>query len=332
MKTSVYTPFQVGAKDRIVGLFVIGAVLLFLVGFLIPVIQRLQAAEGIPFYTVLDQTYGIAPNALVSLRGVSIGEVSGVGITEDGMVRVDIALSPDYQDFYTRRSRLSVDTNIGVSTILTGSGLILHPGGLENGVMEAGDLIITDAPRGIASFLETVDLALITDQVTEIIANVEGLTTGLEENQDKVYRSLDNLEAVTASLAVVTNTLPGMVAEVNASLVAIQATLGTVDGMIVGTDANLQATLANAVALTNQATLTLAEAEVLFRATTPVLSQLPTVMMTTDIALQSITDLTDQLSRSWLLGGSSEARPASYSTGPTFHPHDDSLYRAASDN
>ena len=43
MKTTAYTPFEVDNKDRIVGFFVIVAVLLFLIGFLIQPndIQRL---------------------------------------------------------------------------------------------------------------------------------------------------------------------------------------------------------------------------------------------------------------------------------------------------
>ncbi|MCB1693161.1 MAG: hypothetical protein KDI19_10375 [Pseudomonadales bacterium] len=333
MKTSAYTPFEVGTRDRIVGFFVIGALLLFLVGFLIPVIHKLQADKRIPFYTILDQTYGIARDATVSLRGVIIGNVANVGITQEGMVRVDIMLSDEYQDFYTKRSRLTVNSDIGVSTILTGSGLVLHPASPGNGVMSPGDLIVTDAPQGIGSLLEQLDVAELTDQVTEIVANVEGLTHGLNTNQEKLYRSLDNLERVTNSLAEVSDTLPGLVKEVNTSLVALRKTMGSVDTLLDHTDDNLKSTLANAVVLTDQATKTLAEAQTMFHATTPVMAQLPTVMTTTDIALQSITDLTNQLQRSWLLGGGGgKQEPAVYEPGPAAHPHDDGLYELKNDN
>jgi hypothetical protein len=55
------------------------------------------------------------------------------------------------------------------------------------------------------------------------------------------------------------------------------------------------------------------------------MSQLPIVLVTTDIALQSITELTEQLSQSWLLGGGGEevSKPAM----PTVHPHDNELYQ-----
>jgi ABC-type transporter Mla subunit MlaD len=326
MKTSAYTPFEVGAKDRIVGFFVIGAVLLFLIGFLLPVLQRFQADEGIPFYTLLDQTYGIAPNATVTLRGVLIGNVTDVAITDDGTVRVDISLSSEYANYYTYRSKLLVDTEIGVSTILTGSGLILHPGSPDNGVMQAGELIPSEKPGGISSLLQQLDLPVLTEQVSRIVANVEEITSGVTANQATLYRSLDNLETMTASLAEITSTLPAMVQSVDESLAALQVSLEHIDSLVVNTDDNLQLTLENTAGLTDQATKTLAEAELLFQTSEPVLRQLPSVMVTTDIALQSITDLTNQLSRSWLFGGNGERPEGLVPAQPSPHPHDEEIY------
>jgi ABC-type transporter Mla subunit MlaD len=332
MKTSAYTPFQVGTRDRVVGFFVIGAFLLFLVGFFIPLVQRIQADEGVPFYTVLDQTYGIAKDATVTMRGVLIGNVTEVGMTTDGMVRVDFKLSPVYRDFYTNRSRLSVDTNISASSLLTGSGLILHPGSRDNGVMKDGDFVVADTPQSFGSILEEIDIVMITDQVTEIVSNVEEITSGINENQDKIYRSLDNLEETTSNVAQVTNELPGMVESVDQSLVSLQNSLAGVDKLIGDTNEDMQLVLKNSVALTEQATATLAEAEILMRSTTPMMNQLPTVLVTTEVALQSITELTDQLSRSWLLGGGGGNSPSVIPIGPAVHPHDDSLYDLDTDN
>jgi ABC-type transporter Mla subunit MlaD len=326
MKTSTYTPFDVTPRDRIVGFFVIGAVLLFLIGFLIPFIQKLSNEEGLPYYTVLDKTYGIAPDAIVSMRGVTIGKVVRVGITQDAMVRVDIALSHDYADFYTNKSSLTVDTNIGVSTILTGSGLILSPGKSENGLMALGGFIFTSTPQGFSSILEEIDIVQLTDQITEIVNNVEEITTGLAENQDKLYRSLDNLEKVTTSLAQVSAEIPQMIKSVDESLASLQSSMRGVDKLIEASSENLQLALKNTVQLTEQATLTLAETETLFQATTPVMNQLPTVLVTTDIALQSITQLTEQMSQSWLLGGG-ESSETKQPIMPSGHPHDNNLYK-----
>lgn len=325
MKTSAYTPFEVQTRDRIVGLFVIGAVLLFLIGILIPAIQRLTGDEGIPFFTILDQTYGIVSAAKVSLSGVDIGNVKEVSITEDGQVRVDIILSSKYAQFYTNKSRLTVDTNISASTILSGSGLILEPGNEANGLMEPGSLIRIETPQRFGSILEEIDLVALTDQITGIVDNIDSITTGLAENQNKIYASFDNLQEVTQSLAEVSKSLPAMVSAIDSSLVALRESLAGINELVGHTDEDLQETLKNAVALTAQATSTLAQAEKLFERTTPVMDQLPSVLITTDVALKSLTQLSDQLGNWWLLGGGN-GRPAKEPPGPTAHPHDDSLY------
>ncbi len=327
MATSGYTPFEVGAKDRIVGFFVIGSVLLLLLGFVIPQIQKLGEEEGLPFYTVLDQTYGIAKDATVSLSGVIVGQVSGVTLTTDGMVRVDIALSPVYGDFYTKNSRLTVDSNIGVSTILTGSGLILMPGAQSNGLMEPGSMIVTDIPQGFGSILESVDLAALADQVTGIVDNVDSITTGIAQNQGKIYDSLDNLEEVTKNVADVSAQLPGMVNSVDQSLQSLQGTMASVDKMVLNAEKDMQQILANTAALTEQATSTLAETELFLQATRPAMAQMPTFLLTTTAMMQSVTRMTDQLSRSWLLGGGG-GELAPVTLGPAAHPHDDDLYES----
>lgn len=323
MSTSAYTPFEVGTRDRIVGFFAIGAVLLFLVGFIIPFIRALAEDEGKPFHTVLDQTYGVARNADVTMHGVPIGKVRGVAITADGMVRVDVALSLEYEDFYRRNSRLEVNQELGMA-LLTGTGLILHPSGSDNALLDAGAMIVTDAPTSFGSVLDEINVQQLADQVTEIVTNVEDITTELVNNQDKIYASIDNLEQVTRSLAEITETLPGMVDSVDQSLTAMQSSLEGVDKMIAATDQDLQQTLANSVELSSQATNTLAEAEIMMRESAPIIAQLPGFMITTDLALQSMTQLTDQLNQSWLFGGGSG--PTTVRAIPNVHPHDDSLY------
>jgi phospholipid/cholesterol/gamma-HCH transport system substrate-binding protein len=327
MKTSAYTPFEVGNRDRVVGFFVLGAMLLFLIGFLIPFIHSFSADEGIPYYTVLDQTYGIAPNASVSMRGVVIGNVTNVAITDDAQVRVDLTLSTIYQEFYRHKSRLAVDTNIGVNTILTGSGLILTPGNDEQQVMPKGEFIPTESPQGLATLIEELDMVQITDQITEIISNVESITAGVSQNQQTMYNSLENIEQVTRNLAEVSQSLPAMVTSVDKTLSSLENTMSGLDKMIVATDKDMQLALKNVIALTEQATLTLEQTGTLFKATTPVMNQLPTVLTTTDVALQGVTQLTEQLSKSWLLGGSSNnSESLSTFSLPSSHPYDDTLY------
>ncbi|MGB2391157.1 MAG: MlaD family protein [Pseudomonadales bacterium] len=112
MTASAYRPFAVSNKDRIVGLFVIGALFIFLLGFIIPMIRDLADEEQLTFYTQVERTYGITPDALVSLKGVAVGKVISVELSSDGSVRVDIALSNAYADFYTSDLLLRIDSEM----------------------------------------------------------------------------------------------------------------------------------------------------------------------------------------------------------------------------
>jgi len=303
MPTTAYRPFQVSSKDRIVGLFVIGAFLLLLLGFIIPFIKDLAIEDSLPFHTIIERTYGIAPEASVTLRGVTVGSVKKVELNEDGMVRVELALSKKYQSFYTRSSRLSVDSELGVNSILTGSGLILDPGKPGESVLAKEAFIPTDIPQGFSSMLEELDLIQLADQVTSIVNSLESISMGFVDNQDKLYRSLENFEMATQNLAMVSQEMPEIFTAIEVSLTSLEATLQGINLIVDNSTDDLALTLSNTASLTEQASITLREAEALMETGQPALELLPFVLETTDNTLRSVDRLSQQLSRSWLFGG-----------------------------
>ena len=169
-------------KDRIVGLFVIGALFIFLLGFIIPMVRDLADEEQLTFYTQIERTYGITPDALVSLKGVTVGKVVSVELSSDRSVRVDIALSDAYADFYTSDLLLRIDSEIGVNSILNGAGLVLVPGLTRGQPLDDGAFIETELPQGLASILETIDIEQLTQQITTIVTSVESIASGIAGN------------------------------------------------------------------------------------------------------------------------------------------------------
>jgi len=99
MKTTAYAPFEAGARDRMVGIFVIVAVLLFLLVYVLPHINQLGRELGVAFYTSLDNTFGIAVDAPISMHGVVIGHVTDIAITNHSDVRIAMSLQGDYRSF-----------------------------------------------------------------------------------------------------------------------------------------------------------------------------------------------------------------------------------------
>ena len=302
MSTTAYRPFEVSSKDKIVGLFVIGAFLILLLGFIIPLIKGLAVDDRLSFHTIIERTYGIAPEATVSLRGVNIGSVTQVALNEDGMVRVELALSQQYQNFYTRTSRLSVDSELGVNSLLTGSGLILHPGKPGESMLQEAAFIPTDIPQGFSSMLEELDLTLLADQITTIVNSLESISTGFVDNQDKLYRSLENFETATLRLAEVSEEMPAIFTAIEASLASLETTLQGINLIVDNSTEDLALTLSNTADLTKQATTTLREAQEMLEIGQPALELLPFVLETTDNTLRSVNQLSEQMMQTWLFG------------------------------
>ena len=82
MTAAPHRAFAVTTQDRIAGWFVIGAMLILLIGFIVPWVRTLAEDEQLLFETRLDRTYGITTEAIVSLRGVTVGNVRTLALDD----------------------------------------------------------------------------------------------------------------------------------------------------------------------------------------------------------------------------------------------------------
>ena len=277
-------------------------------------VRDLAEEDTVNFYTLLDQTYGIAPNAIVSLKGVNVGTVQTVALSDDGSVRVEIALSDTYAQFYTSDLKLVIDSEIGVNSILNGSGLLLQPGALTGERLSNGAYIEAEPPQGLASLLETLDLERLTQQITTIVTSVESIAGGLANNQETLYSTMDNLADVTAELKRVSQDLPEVFTSVSQSLAQLDSTISRVDNIVAGSSDDIATAIANAALLTDQAIQTLKQTDILLQSGEPAMEQLPELMKTTDATLKSLDTLSQTLNRSWLFGGRKKQRLESESS------------------
>jgi len=272
-------------------------------------VRDLADEDTLNFYTRLDQTYGISPNAIVSLKGVNVGSVQSVVLSNDGSVRVAFALSDSYAQFYTSDLKLVIDSEIGVNSILNGSGLLLQPGASTGRPLIDGAYIEAEPPQGLASLLETLDLEQLTQQITTIVTSVESIAGGLANNQETLYSTMDNLADVTAELKRVSQDLPAVFTSVSQSLAQLDRTISRVDNVVAGSSDDIATAIANAALLTDQATQTLKQTDVLLQSGEPAIEQLPELMKTTDATLKSLDTLSQTLNRSWLFGGRKKTQP-----------------------
>ena len=240
---------------------------------------------------------------------MNVGSVQSVVLSDDGSVRVAIALSDTYAQFYTSDLKLVIDSEIGVNSILNGSGLLLQPGASTGKPLLDGAYIEAEPPQGLASLLETLDLEQLTQQITTIVTSVESIAGGLANNQETLYSTMDNLADVTAELKRVSQDLPEVFTSVSQSLAQLDRTISRVDNIVAGSSDDITTAIANAALLTDQATQTLKQTDVLLQSGEPALEQLPQLMKTTDATLKSLDTLSQTLNRSWLFGGRKKPQP-----------------------
>ncbi|MDC0174443.1 MlaD family protein [Pseudomonadales bacterium] len=303
MKATATGPLEITARDRIIGFFVFGALLIMLVLFLSPLLQQLGDRDNVTFVTYLDKTYGIQQDARVNLNGVTIGSVSGVGLNAQGRVTVVISLSKQYERFYTSGSKLLIDSEIGVTSILNGIGLSFISGMDSNEKLKDGDELETSLETGFNSILDSLDVGLVVSQLTNIVQSTEDITTGFSENQASLYLMVSNLQSVTAQLDAVSQSLPKLLMTIEQSAISFDATAQGAQRIIEKSEDDLVAAVKNAASLTAQATATLKKTERLIEAGDPIAESLPELIRKTELALGSVDELAQTLNRSWLFGG-----------------------------
>ena len=303
MAAAPHRAFAVTNRDRIAGWFVIGALLLLLLGLIIPWVRNIAEDGRILLETRLDRTYGIAPDALTTLRGVTIGNVRELALDQEGYVSVVIALSGDYEHFYREGSNLEIDSELGVSSILNGAGLVFHPGGAGQPLLVEGAFLRTEIPQGISSVLDQLDVELIVEQIETIVNSVESIATGIDENQATLYKTIANLEAVTRQLEAASAQLPQVLGAVESSLTGLDQAVDGVDSLLDESHDDLRQAIANTVVLTDQATSTLKLMDTMMASGEPAVELMPELMQTTDATLKSVDELAQTLNRSWIFGG-----------------------------
>ena len=274
-----------------------------LVLFLSPWLRQLGDRDNVTFVTYLDKTYGIQQDARVNLNGVTIGSVSGVELNAQGRVTVVISLSKQYERFYTSGSKLLIDSEIGVTSILNGIGLSFISGMDSNERLKAGDELETTLETGFNSILDSLDVGLVVSQLTNIVQSTEEITTGFSANQASLYLMVSNLQSITAQLDVVSQSLPKLLMTIEQSAISFDATAQGAQRIIENSEDDLVAAVKNTASLTAQATATLKKTERLIEAGDPIAESLPELIRKTELALGSVDELAQTLNRSWLFGG-----------------------------
>ncbi len=325
--------------DRIVGVFIIGAIIIGVASWFLRLHGVGALEDKISFHTILSESFGLSPTGEIDLAGITIGMVENVTLQDDGNVRVDMAFIERYKSFLTVGSQLEVEPTIGVQSLLGGGGLIFHYNADETKLLTPDTAMTVIEPVDLAAQIAAFDLPGLAEQIKSIVANVEQLTG----EQGALSLALNNVSSITADVAesarvfpllmedvaqqvpkIIGNVetltrrleedqVPEILGSVENNLASLQTAMDSVSSILTSSEGNIKQIMGNAAGATdqlNKATadlnLLLAELQGIVKDVHASSAQLPGVLARSEDLLDNSVELTDKLNSHWLLGGKGE--------------------------
>jgi len=213
--------FRIKYAQQVVGIFVlIAAVALVAVLVSMGANQR-WFAQDYDYHSIFPTADGISNGMAIRYKGFEIGRVTGIGLTEDDLVRVDFFIQDTYHEKVVPNSLLQLQT----SPIGLGGGLVFRQGRDVGDPLPPDSLIPSaDSPEGQAIIAaDAVIMPAAGDSVTRIIAQVEPVLKNVNTLLVSVDQTLGHVN--TALSGDQSAPLGVTLAQVNTLLAEVETTL-----------------------------------------------------------------------------------------------------------
>ena len=317
-------PYKITYIDRLVG-FIVLAVLVVIVAAIVLRFQEIgPGVSRVNYYTVLNQAQNIVRGTDVRLAGIPIGQIESVTLRKDGSVRVDIMISDEYREFITEGCRLRVASSFGLSALIGWTGLNLIPSEAPGDILEEGSLIEALQPVELAKTFSDVELSKMAENVKTILRNLSDISRAIGESENVITATLKNLSGVTHDLRGAVNAVSEAAASAQTGFMAWTEAGQSVQGLVDASEADVRMSTINARKASEQLNALLAELEVVAGQLSHLVKQIdagsehiPTLFSESRILVERANELTERLSRHWLLGGPSQQKKPYF---PRVHP------------
>ena len=162
---------SVAVQQRIVGIFVLSAVLVIAGLVLLQIHSSHILDDRIVYDTYLVNAQGISTETLVNISGIDVGRVESIDITEQNKVHVRFFV----YDRFQRLVRTDSKAELSKLSVIGNAVIIIHAGSHELPVLPAGSTIFTEEPVTIDELI-----ARLTPAVTNLNAIVERIAALVE--------------------------------------------------------------------------------------------------------------------------------------------------------
>ncbi|WP_143871461.1 MlaD family protein [Catenovulum sediminis] len=308
--------FESSLQDRVLGLVIVIAVALLIYAIYVSQLVSSSQSDQYQLKAKLTQTYGIELNSSITLSGVLIGHVDRIRLTDDAHVEIYMNLDEKYKAFYRQGSVIKIDSQLGLNTVISGSGLVFLPSPEHNPLLASQSYISVEEPYSFQDLVKKWEVEKLAQQLVSIVESLAEVSQTIEDNQQNIAASMKQVNALTASLLTTAQQLPQTVQLANKSLESIE----TLSKQLQHTTLALQTPAIEALdsfqETAKQGTDTLQQ----FGQS---VEQLPALIYQLDATLVASRKLIHSLDSHWLLGGNGEKN---HIIQLPIHPYDDKLY------
>ena len=175
-------------RERMVGVFVFFAVVIFAALIVISGNSRHMFDERVKFYMDVESSEGISQGSTIKLLGADVGEVSGMSLTHGHKIHVAIEIYEENHALLRSDAKVVINRLVGIGNAL----IEIEAGSINAPILPEGTTIpveetpsINELVLGVARFFQTFDTDLLT-QVGNLMPKLQALL----ENAEKILAQL----------------------------------------------------------------------------------------------------------------------------------------------
>lgn len=219
--------FKIKFADQIVGLFIIVALVFFIVIVVLIGANQRWFAKDYYFKTAFQSAAGVAPGTPILMKGFTIGKIDRLTLNQDNGVDAEFHI---YDTYYEKVKTFSI-LELTVSPIGLGSQLLFHPG-LGDSLVEEGTFIPTaDSVEGQTIIeQELVAIPPKDDTITRLLSNVNPLLENTNKTIVTVNRTLTEVNRALAGQS--SGPLGDIVTDASTAVAALPGTMQSIDDII----------------------------------------------------------------------------------------------------
>ena len=211
-------------KEKIVGTFVIGIVVLMLTMLIIIGRGKGWFKTYVTYYTTFDESYNLRENAAVKLYRTDIGKVKKITLAED-KVRFKLVILEDYSSRIRSDSVAIIDS----PTFIGSEYISIIPGDADAPLIKKGGEIPSREKRSIDDILAEFEVEKTAKLVIPAIQGIAEIVQIMRDPEGPLFTALDKLDKILENIDKASSKTPVIMDQVSESVSSIKGIVKQVE-------------------------------------------------------------------------------------------------------